>query len=139
MIKKLTPVLYVEEIEPCLDLWVRRLGFAKTVEVPEGDKLGFVILSQGAIEIMYQSRASVVKDVPAFGSRSLGQTNLYLEVTDLAATERALEGMKLVLPRRKTSMGRPKSGCRTRRVTSSSLHKCRPRARAAGRPPPGRP
>ena len=60
MLKKMTPVLYVEAIEPCLDLWVNRLGFAKTVEVPEGDKLGFVILNQGPIEIMYQSRASVL-------------------------------------------------------------------------------
>ena len=110
MLKKMTPVLYVEAIEPCLDLWVKRLGFAKTVEVPEGDKLGFVILSQGPIEIMYQSRASVVKDVPAFGTRSLGQTSLYLEVTDLAATERALEGMKLVLPRRKTFYGATEIG-----------------------------
>ena len=59
MIKKLTPVLYVEEIEPCLDLWVNRLGFARTVEVPEGDKLGFVTLAKDGVEVMYQSRASV--------------------------------------------------------------------------------
>jgi uncharacterized glyoxalase superfamily protein PhnB len=110
MIKKLTPVLYVEAIEPCLDLWVDRLGFAKQVEVPEGDRIGFVILAKNGVEIMYQSRASVAKDVPAFAKRSLGQTNLYVEVGDLAAIEQALEGMKLVLPRRTTFYGATEIG-----------------------------
>ena len=110
MIKKMTPVLYVEAIEPCLDLWTRRLGFAKTVEVPEGDKLGFVILSKDGVEVMYQSRASVAKDVPGFAGRALGQTNLYVEVSDLAATERALEGVKLALPKRTTFYGATEIG-----------------------------
>jgi len=34
--KKLTPILLVKEIEPSLPFWVDRLGFKKTVEVPEG-------------------------------------------------------------------------------------------------------
>jgi hypothetical protein len=105
MFKKLTPVLYVETIEPCLDLWVKRLGFARTVEVPEGDKLGFVILAKDGLEVMYQSRASVARDVPAFAGRALGQTNLFLEVSSLAEVERALQGMKLALPRRTTFYG----------------------------------
>jgi uncharacterized glyoxalase superfamily protein PhnB len=105
MVRKLTPVLFVESIEPCLDLWVKRLGFEKAVEVPEGDKLGFVILRKGGVEIMYQSRASVAKDVPAFAGRALGQTNLYLDVEDLSAIEKAVKGMKVVLPKRKTFYG----------------------------------
>ena len=110
MIKKLTPVLYVQEIEPCLDLWVNRLGFAKTTEVPEGDKLGFVILAKDGVEVMYQSRASVAKDVPAFAKRNLGQTNLYLEVDDLAPIERAVKGLKLALAKRKTFYGATEIG-----------------------------
>jgi hypothetical protein len=110
MVKKLTPVLYVEAIEPCLDLWVKRLGFEQTIEVPEGDKLGFVILAKDGIEVMYQSRASVAKDVPAFAGRSLGQTNLYLEVESLAPVERAVKGMNLALPKRKTFYGATEIG-----------------------------
>ena len=64
--KKLAPVFVVERIEPCLDFWVNRLGFAKTVEVPHGDCLGFVILAEGNVEIMYQSRDSVEDDVPGY-------------------------------------------------------------------------
>jgi hypothetical protein len=110
MFKKLTPVLYVETIEPCLDLWVKRLGFQKTVELPEGDKLGFVILEKDGLEVMYQSRASVAKDVPAFATRTHGQTNLFLEVDDLAEVERAVKGLKLALPRRTTFYGATEIG-----------------------------
>lgn len=46
-VKKLTPVLFVERIEPVIAFWTQHLGFIKTVEVPEGDRLAFVILQQG--------------------------------------------------------------------------------------------
>ena len=46
-VKKITPVLFVEEVEPCVKFWMDRLGFEKTVELPEGNKLGFAILQKG--------------------------------------------------------------------------------------------
>jgi hypothetical protein len=33
-VKKLTPVLSVEQIEPVLPFWTQHFGFIKTVEVP---------------------------------------------------------------------------------------------------------
>ena len=108
--KKLTPVLVVEEIEPCLGFWTR-LGFEKTVEVPEGDKLGFVILVKDAVEIMYQSRASVRKDVPALADLP-SRAALYLEVSDLDAVEQAVKGAPVVVPRRKTFYGAEEIGVR---------------------------
>ena len=103
--KKLTPVLYVEEIEPALPFWVERLGFEKTAEVPHGDRLGFVILQKGAVEIMYQTRDSVREDVPALGGMPTGGSMLFVQVDDLDAVERALEGIEPVTPRRKTFYG----------------------------------
>jgi uncharacterized glyoxalase superfamily protein PhnB len=103
--KKLTPVLYVEEIEPALPFWVERLGFEKTAEVPHGDRLGFVILQKGDVEIMYQTRASVQEDVPALGGMPMGGSMLFVQVEDLDAVERALEGIEPVTPRRKTFYG----------------------------------
>jgi hypothetical protein len=103
-VKKLTPVLYVEEIEPCLDFWTR-LGFAKTVEVPEGDRLGFVILQKDNIEVMYQSRASVANDVPVLADAPASGTFLFIEVDDIDAFEGALEGAEYVIPRRTTFYG----------------------------------
>ena len=113
LVRKLTPVLVVEEIEPCLPFWVERLGFKKTVEVPEGAKLGFVILEKDGIEVMYQSRASVEKDVPALAAGPRGHsTALFIEVSDVGAVERAMQGMEAVLPRRQTFYGMDEIGVR---------------------------
>ena len=103
--QKLTPVLYVEEIEPALPFWVDRLGFEKTAEVPEGDRLGFVILQKGAVEVMYQTRASVEGDIPALASTPMGGSLLFIQVDDLDAVAKALDGVEPVVPRRKTFYG----------------------------------
>jgi uncharacterized glyoxalase superfamily protein PhnB len=103
--KKLTPVVYVEEIEPVLPFWINRLGFEVTAEVPEGDRAGFVILQKGDVELMYQSRESVLKDLPQLADSPMGGTVLFIQVDDLDAIERALEGIELVVPRRTTFYG----------------------------------
>ncbi len=104
--KKLTPVLYVEEIEPCLPFWVERLGFQKVAEVPEGDKLGFVILAKGNVQVMYQSRASLEKDLPALAKQPFkSSTILYIEVEKLDEIVQKLEGVEVVVPVRKTFYG----------------------------------
>jgi len=46
-VKKITPVLFAENVEPCVKFWVERLGFQKTVEVPDGNKLAFAMLQKG--------------------------------------------------------------------------------------------
>jgi membrane peptidoglycan carboxypeptidase len=103
--KKLTPVLFVEEIEPALPFWIDRLGFEKTAEVAEGDRLGFVILKRDAVEIMYQTRESVQNDIPELAGAPMRGTFLFIEVADLDAIARALEGITPVVPRRKTFYG----------------------------------
>ena len=109
--KKLTPVLMVEAIEPCLSLWVDRLGWTKTVEVPEGDKLGFVILAKDGAEVMYQTWVSVEKDVGHAIKRAVGTSvGLFIEVSDLNAIEKQLEDVAVVLPRRRTFYGMDELG-----------------------------
>src|SRR3984893_19572441 len=68
VMKNLTPVIIVDQIEPSLPFWIERLGFQKTAEVPEGDKLGFIILVKGNVEVMYQTGASVAKDLWTAGA-----------------------------------------------------------------------
>lgn len=103
-IKKLTPVLLVEEIESCLDFWLR-LGFAKTAEVPHENRLGFVILAKDGIEVMYQTRGLMLEDVAALADAPQGGTYLYFEVDDLDAFQQALGATRPVVPRRKTFYG----------------------------------
>ena len=112
-VKKLTPVLVVDEIEPALKFWVERLGFTKTVEVPHGDGLGFVILVQDGVELMYQTRASVKDDMPSVAREMKGRSVvLFFEVADLAAIEKALKGVEVVVPRRQTFYGMDEIGVR---------------------------
>jgi uncharacterized glyoxalase superfamily protein PhnB len=110
-VKKVTAVLLVEEIEPCLNFWVDRLGFTKTAEVPDGNKLAFVILQKGATEVMYQTFASVEKDnVEAAKDARKGPTFLYVEVGDLDAVIAALKGVPVVMPVRTTFYGAKEIG-----------------------------
>ena len=112
-VRKLTPVLVVDAIEPSLPFWVERLGFEKTVEVPEGDRLGFVILVKDGVEVMYQSRESVQKDVPKLAELRAGEaTSLFIEVSDVESVARAVVGMPVVVPRRTTFYGMDEIGVR---------------------------
>ena len=111
--KKLTPVLMVEEIESCLALWVDRLGWTKTVDVPEGDRLGFVILAKDGAELMYQTYESIEKDMKMKLPRPTATTvALFLEVSDLAAVEKQIAGLDIALPRRRTFYGMDEVGIR---------------------------
>lgn len=100
-----TPVLYVEEIEPCLPFWTERLGFETTGEVPHGDRLGFVMLEKDDVEVMYQSRASLEDDLPDAADAETGGAFLFVEVDDLDAVVGRLKGIDPVAPRRQTFYG----------------------------------
>lgn len=104
--RKLTPVLFVEHIEPCLELWEKRLGFARVASVPEGDRLGFALLMRDGIEVMYQTWESLEKDIAPLGREQRTQRQfLFIEVDDLAAVEKQLRGIEPVVPKRQTFYG----------------------------------
>ena len=105
-VKRITPVLFVKEIEPILPFWVDALGFAKTIEVPHGDKLGFIALQKGSTEVMYQSYASLGEDMPVIADAARkGPTFLYIEVDNLDAVLTALKNSKIVQPERTAFYG----------------------------------
>src|SRR5882672_6190484 len=106
-VKRITPVLLVKEIEPLIPFWVDRLGFAKTIEVPDGNKLGFVTFQKGNAEVMYQTYASVEKDAPKEVSVTAGKgpTYLYMEVDNLDAVLAAMKDVKIVMPVRTAFYG----------------------------------
>ncbi len=104
-VTKLVPIIAVDAIEPCLDFWTGRLGFERTVEVPHEEALGFVILAKGAIEVMYQTYASIAADAAGItGDRGHGVT-LYLDVDDIDAVEQTMRGVEVVVARRTTFYG----------------------------------
>jgi uncharacterized glyoxalase superfamily protein PhnB len=108
--KKATPIMTVEQIEPCLPFWTERLGFEVTATVPHEDALGFAMLQGGNVELMYQSRASVDADLvakdPDLAARMAdGMTTLFIEVDALDPVVKAMEGADIAVPRRQTFYG----------------------------------
>ena len=105
-VKKITPILFAQEIEPCIQFWTERMGFQKTVEVAEGDKLGFAIVEKDGLELMYQSYASVEKDNPATAEAAKkGPTFLYVDVDTLDDALARASKAEMVMPVRSTFYG----------------------------------
>src|SRR4030081_1615854 len=96
-----TPGLVVDQVEPCLAVWLDRLGFTAENQVPGDDgQLVFASLKKGDIEVMYQTRASVIADRPEAAAELTGHsTGLFITTQDLDAVERALEGAPVGQPR----------------------------------------
>jgi uncharacterized glyoxalase superfamily protein PhnB len=109
---KITPLIYVPAIEPSLKFWVDRLGFTKTVEVPDGHKLGFVILVKGNAELMIQSTASIEKDNSAMAQLARPAACLYIEVSDFDDLLKRVEGAPVEVPVRTTFYGMKEIGVR---------------------------
>lgn len=113
-LRKATPVLIVDRIEPVLPFW-QKLGLKAVTEVPDGDaqdgRLSFVILAGEGVELMYQTLTSVAGDLVKSASvkdafrKGAQQTTLYLEVGRLADIESTLGTERLIMPKRTTFYG----------------------------------
>src|SRR5262249_13927650 len=79
----------------------------KTIEVPEGHKLGFVAFQKGTAEVMYQTYASVEKDAPPAMTAEArkGPTYLYMEVDNLEAVLAAMQDAQKVMAERTAFYG----------------------------------
>src|SRR5215471_9674643 len=99
---KLTTILIADAIEPSLPV-MEKLGYRVTVRVPESGKLGFVILSGKAGELMMQTRESLAADLPAVAALA-PSTLLYADVKSVDTVTREL-GARVVVPKRTTFYG----------------------------------
>jgi len=106
-LRHLTPVLVVDEIEPCLRFWTEKLGFTAENAVPGDDgRLVFASAKSGDVEVMYQTRASVLAERPDAADEFVGHsTVLFITVDDLGRIETAVAGAPVVKPRHDTFYG----------------------------------
>src|SRR4051812_48646825 len=95
-LKSLTPVLIVDEVEPCAEFWTSRVGFEQTTQVPGDDgKVVFAILHKDGIELMYQTKASVAADSPDQKGELTGHTTaLFFTVPSMADLDALESAMK---------------------------------------------
>jgi uncharacterized glyoxalase superfamily protein PhnB len=107
-VERLSPVLIVDAVEPCIRFWADRLGFTVENQVPGPDgTLVFASVKSGAVEIMYQTRASVLADAPSVTADDLRghSTALFITVNNLDDVETAMAGAPAVKPRHTTFYG----------------------------------
>jgi uncharacterized glyoxalase superfamily protein PhnB len=105
-VQKITALLFAEEIEPSVKFWVERLGFTKTIEVPDGNKLAFAALQKDNVELMYQSYKSADDDLGStVESVRQCSTFLYVDVDNLDELIAAMEGIEVTMPVRTTFYG----------------------------------
>lgn len=107
MYQQLTPVIVVDQVEPCVPFWVDRLGFKQVHAIPGPDgKLVFGSVERDGVEIMYQTRASVIADHPAMAQELNGRSIvLFITVGDVDAVEKALAGAPIVKAKHQTFYG----------------------------------
>ena len=105
--KQLTPVIIVDAVEPCLVFWTERFGFdiTATVPGPEG-KITFAIVAKDGIEVMYQTRASVLAEDPSAAKDLDGHSiAIFITVANIDTVEKAVVGAPIVKPRHDTFYG----------------------------------
>jgi uncharacterized glyoxalase superfamily protein PhnB len=106
-VKRVTPVLFVDNVEPCLKFW-EQLGFQRAMEVPDGASLAFAAVQKDGVEVMYQTIASAMKDPSASAAtkeRLRSHAFLFVEIADLAPVLAALKGTKLEVEKHETFYG----------------------------------
>ena len=100
-----TPVLYVEEIEPCLD-FMKRLGFKVHSRSRQGKALSLVVLEKDGAILMYQSRAGLKNGMPPLARGLFGQGFFTcINVPDLDKLEISLMMEDVIVPRREAFYG----------------------------------
>lgn len=97
VISKSTPIFHVRSVEPSIKFWTDRFGFKVTIEVPEGDHIGFAALENG-IELMYQTYQGMKADPtnPLANEVEKGPSFIFMEVSDINSTIEALRGAEMV-------------------------------------------
>ena len=98
MINKSTPILHVKAVEPSIKFWNERFGFKTTIQVPEGDHVGFAALDNARVEVMYQTYQGMKGDAanPLTRAVDQGPSFIFMEVADINAVIDALKGAEIV-------------------------------------------
>ena len=96
MINKSTPILHVKVVEPSLNFWTERFGFNATIQVPEGDHIGFVAIDNGTVELMYQTYEGMKDAGPLSQAAEQGPSFIFMEAPDIHAIRNELQQTEVV-------------------------------------------
>jgi hypothetical protein len=101
-VSSVTPVLFVEQVPPTRDFF-KRVGFEATVEVPEGDRVGFALLVKDHAQLMIETRGNANEPPPIQAlTRDSRMAMVFIEVDDLDAVDAAIGDAIVIVERHKT-------------------------------------
>ena len=104
-VRRATAVLLVDRVEPTAE-FLRRIGFASTIEVREGDGVGFALLERDGAQVMVETRDNERESASLRAvTRQSRSALVFLEVDDLDAVIDALRGVPVVVERHSTFYG----------------------------------
>jgi len=99
----ITPILIADDIAPCLVFW-EKLGFALAAAVPDAPPYRFVMLAKDKLNLMVQTRASVMESTSGIGE-TVQSSLLYLDVAALDPVLEAVGNAPVEVARHKTFYG----------------------------------
>ena len=102
-INSITSVLLANELEPCVIFW-ESLGFEVAISVPFDNKLAFVSLQNGPLEIMYQS-FDFSRATNPIGIDGVNRSVVFMETDALDEIIPVIEKYDVVIPDHITNRG----------------------------------
>jgi lactoylglutathione lyase len=83
-LKKLTPNLMVEHVNDTVAFYKDVLGFTLLASVPEEGEFNWAMMKRDAVEMMFQSRASLTGELSIFQGKEIGGSlTLYIDVENI--------------------------------------------------------
>src|ERR1700681_3706759 len=80
-----TPVLFADRVEPTRDFFAR-VGFKVAFDVPEGDRVGFAMVTRDGVNVMIETRGNANEPAALQAlSRESRRAVVFVEVDDLEA------------------------------------------------------
>lgn len=116
-LKRVTTVVFSDDVDACTAFYIQRLGFEQTMAVPaqQPGETGsqFAAVSNGTHELMFQTFKSAEEDAPGAVARANPPSfMLYIEVSSLDAAIGQMHGLEPAISRRKTFYGSEEIGYR---------------------------
>ena len=101
-VKRAAAVLFVDQVEGTRDFF-KRVGFTVTVEIPDGNAVGFAMLERDGVQLMVETRDNghepqALREITLQSRRAA----VFVEVDDVEAVIAALAGARVLVERHKT-------------------------------------
>jgi len=98
---KLTPNLFVHDVEASMNFYQSVLGFQKGMTVPDKPPYVFASVTNGTVEIFFNDLKVVAQEYPeSAGTKIGGSMTMYIEVQGIEEVLKAVEksGAKINMP-----------------------------------------